>query len=71
VTGPADGGESPVCSGKGCRADARWLLAWRNPRIHGAEREKSWVACDEHRPTLGQFLDVRGFLLRVEQLDEG
>lgn len=39
---------------------------WRNPKIHGAEREKVWAACDEHRQALADFLAVRSFLKRVE-----
>ena len=60
--------EEVVCSAKGCRAAARHVLVWNNPRLHAPEREKTWVACDEHEPTLGQHLDVRGFLKRVEPL---
>ena len=53
---------SPVCSAKGCRSDAEWVLAWNNPKLHTPERRKTWVACDEHRVTLGKFLAARGFL---------
>lgn len=60
--------DGAVCSAKGCRRDAQWLLVWRNPRIHGQARDKTWSACAEHRETLGQFLGARGFLLRVEPL---
>ncbi|MCW2543275.1 MAG: hypothetical protein JWM40_827, partial [Frankiales bacterium] len=31
-------------------------------------REKLWHACDDHRTSLSQFLDLRGFLIRVDQL---
>jgi hypothetical protein len=44
-------------------------VVWRNPKVHTPERRKTWTACDEHRATLGQFLDARGFLLAVEPLD--
>ncbi len=54
------------CSARGCRQSALWLLVWNNPKLHTAGREKRWAACDEHRPTLGAFLDARGFLRRVE-----
>ena len=60
--------ERPQCSAKGCRADAVHVLVWNNPRVHTPDREKTWVACDEHRQSLSQFLDVRGFLQRVEPL---
>lgn len=71
MTEPASGTTADghaVCSAKGCRLEAEWLIVWRNPRIHGPEREKNWSACGEHRDALGSFLVVRGFLLRVEPL---
>jgi hypothetical protein len=37
--------------------------------VHAPDREKTWVACDQHRPTLSEHLDVRGFLQRVDPLD--
>lgn len=57
--------ETPICSAKGCRADAVWVLAWNNPTIHTPERRKTWLACEEHREHLAQFLGVRGFLKDV------
>ncbi|MEV0900740.1 hypothetical protein [Actinoplanes sp. NPDC049802] len=57
---------APQCSAKGCRAPAAWRLRWNNPKIHTPERRKTWLACDEHRPTLGSFLEARGFLREVE-----
>jgi hypothetical protein len=51
-----------TCSARGCRAPATWGLLWNNPRLHTTERRKVWLACDEHRVSLGEFLDVRGFL---------
>jgi hypothetical protein len=57
--------ETPICSAKGCRADAVWVLAWNNPKIHTPERRKTWLACEEHREHLSQFLGVRGFLKDV------
>ncbi len=58
VSGP----ENEICSAKGCSVAATWQLAWNNPKIHPAERRKIWLACDEHRTTLGDFLTARGFL---------
>jgi hypothetical protein len=57
-----------ICSAKGCRQPAAFVLQWRNPRLHTADRRKTWVACGEHREHLATFLDVRGFLLAVEPL---
>lgn len=58
-----------VCSAKGCRAPAAWALVWNNPRIHAPEREKTWLACDEHRDGLSSFLGSRGFLRRVDAFE--
>jgi hypothetical protein len=60
--------ETPICSAKGCRAPATWSLLWNNPRLHTPDRRKSWLACDTHRSTLGDFLGARGFLRDVEAL---
>lgn len=57
-----------VCSARGCRAPASYALVWTNPKVHAPEREKTWVACEEHRQSLADFLDLRGFLRRVEAL---
>jgi hypothetical protein len=54
-----------VCSARGCRRPARWQLRWNNPRLHRPERRKTWLACDEHRATLGDFLTARAFLREV------
>ena len=54
-----------VCSAKGCTALAVHELRWNNPKLHTPEYRKTWLACDDHRPTLGQFLDIRGFLREV------
>ena len=51
-----------VCSAKGCGADATWALRWNNPQLHPPERRKTWLACEKHRDSLGDFLTVRGFL---------
>lgn len=66
---PGDAG-SPMCSAKGCRAAAVWVLAWNNPKIHTPERRKTWLACDGHREHLSKFLGVRGFLKDVVALEE-
>lgn len=60
---PAD--QSPICSAKGCTAAARWDLAWNNPKLHTPERRKIWLACEEHRQSLADFLTARGFLRDV------
>lgn len=60
--------ERTVCSAKGCRSDASWVLVWNNPRVHTADRRKTWLACAEHREHLSGFLDARGFLREVVAL---
>ncbi|GAA2720806.1 MULTISPECIES: hypothetical protein [Streptomyces] len=59
-----------ICSAKGCREAAVWVLAWNNPKLHTPERRKTWLACEEHREHLSQFLAVRGFLKDVVTLEE-
>jgi len=60
--------ETAVCSARGCRQPATCLLVWNNPALHTPDREKTWVACEEHRASLSEHLDVRGFLRRVDPL---
>jgi hypothetical protein len=56
------------CSAKGCTRPAEWQLVWNNPRLHTPDREKTWLACGEHREPLSHHLAVRSFLRRVEPL---
>jgi hypothetical protein len=60
-----------LCSAKGCSAPAAWALRWNNPRLHTPDRRKTWLACPEHRDSLGDFLDARGFLRDVEPTGPG
>jgi hypothetical protein len=60
--------ENPLCSAKGCRAAAVWVLRWNNPKLHPPERRKTWLACAAHRGDLSEFLAVRGFLRETERL---
>ncbi len=55
----------PICSAKGCRRGAAYEVRWNNPKIHPPERRKIWLACEEHRESLADFLDRRGFLREV------
>jgi hypothetical protein len=57
-----------ICSARACRSPARWVLSWNNPRLHSPERRKTWLACDEHRGSLGDFLTTRGFLREIQPL---
>lgn len=58
------------CSRKGCKADARHVLEWNNPKVHSPERRKQWLACDEHLEYLSNFLGARMFLKNVAPLAE-
>lgn len=57
---------APVCSAKGCRADASHTLVWNNPKVHTPDREKTWTACEDHREQLSHHLAIRSFLRRVD-----
>lgn len=57
------------CSAAGCTDAARFRVNWRNPRIHGPERVKVWLACDVHRDSLATYLASRGFPVQVTGLD--
>jgi hypothetical protein len=63
--------ETATCSRAWCRAPATWRVDWRNPRIHTADRRKTWVACDEHRDYLRDFLATRDFPVEVAPLTTG
>lgn len=57
----AVGPDRVECSRAGCRAEATSAVHWRNPRLHGPERVKTWTACDEHLDHLREFLRARDF----------
>ncbi|MDQ3615574.1 MAG: hypothetical protein M3393_02915 [Actinomycetota bacterium] len=59
----------PTCSARGCQNPASWSLLWNNPKLHPPERRKTWLACLDHRDSLGNFLRTRGFLRAVEPVD--
>jgi hypothetical protein len=62
VTAPA---VEDTCSAKGCQAPAVWQLLWNNAKLHTPDRRKVWLACDEHRGSLSDFLGARSFLKDV------
>ncbi|GAA1976128.1 hypothetical protein GCM10009817_15480 [Terrabacter lapilli] len=63
-------GDDRVCSAKGCRATARHAVVWNNPKLHTAARRKVWLACDEHRTSLADFVALRGFLIEVVPVEQ-
>lgn len=59
------GPSEPTCSRAGCRSSATAAVNWRNPKIHGPERVKVWLACDEHTDFLAEYLRSRDFPVLV------
>ena len=59
-----------TCSRAGCRVGASWNVNWRNPRIHGPERVKVWLACEAHRDWLRDYLASRDFPVEVTPLEQ-
>jgi hypothetical protein len=45
-----------------------WALRWNNPKLHPPERRKTWLACEEHREQLTEFLGRRGLLRETEPI---
>ncbi|RKR74172.1 hypothetical protein C8E83_1280 [Frondihabitans australicus] len=66
----SEGPSTPQCSRAGCRLDATRAVHWRNPRIHGPERVKTWAACESHVEYLEGFLRSRDFPVVVTALGE-
>ena len=56
-----------VCSARGCEEAATCAVVWSNPKIHRG-REKTWLACEEHRAFLLDYVAYRGFPARVVAL---
>ena len=44
---------------------ASWQLRWNNPKLHTPDYRKTWLACDDHRQYLADFLGARGVLREV------
>lgn len=59
--------EDLECSRAGCRATATHQVVWRNPRIHAPDREKVWLACDDHVEYLRDYLAARDFPVDVRE----
>lgn len=62
--------EQLTCSRAGCTATATWRIEWRNPKIHTEDRVKVWLACDDHRDYLSEFLAARDFPVRTVALSQ-
>ncbi|MDI2098149.1 hypothetical protein QF206_04110 [Klugiella sp. YN-L-19] len=70
MIGLGGGPAGRVCSRAGCGAAAAWCINWRNPRIHPESRVKIWLACDDHRDWLRDYLAARAFPVVVTPIDE-
>ncbi|WP_182113714.1 MULTISPECIES: hypothetical protein [unclassified Actinotalea] len=70
TTNDTEPAQELLCSARGCRDDAAWGLRWNNPRLHSGDRRKVWLACDDHRAHLEQFLGARGFHRDTVPVDE-
>ncbi|MBN9240956.1 MAG: hypothetical protein BGO97_14685 [Micrococcales bacterium 70-64] len=66
----ADGPATQRCSRAGCGTEAVFAVHWRNPRIHGEDRVKTWLACDEHVGFLSDYLASRDFPVTVTPVGE-
>lgn len=62
------GQETPHCSARGCHADATQAVIWNNAKLHTPDREKVWLACDDHVEAHRSFLGVRSMFRYVEPL---
>ena len=62
---------SDICSARSCTNEAAWDLCWNNPKLHTQDRRKVWLACGEHKESLGDFLASRSFLREVGPHVEG
>jgi len=57
------------CSRSGCEERASWFVYWRNPKVHVANRRKTWLACESHREFFIEYLTVREFFLEAEHIE--
>ncbi len=62
-------GAQQICSAKGCRRSGTHAVVWNNPKVHTPERRKVWLACEDHRESLADFVRMRGFLIEVIGVD--
>jgi hypothetical protein len=58
-----------ICSARGCTRPAALALQWNNRKLHDPQRRKTWLACEAHREYLNRFLDDRGLLRAVVELN--
>lgn len=64
----ARGPRDLVCSARGCESPASVGIVWANPALHTG-RHKTWLACEEHRAYLLDYLRLRSFPAGAVPLD--
>lgn len=58
-----------VCSSRGCNNKGIYAIVWANPKIH-TDRTKTWLACEEHKDFLTEYIALRSFPYEVKNADE-
>ena len=56
---------------KGTTQDDAWALLWRTPELNTPEGRTVWLACEDHRLSLADFLGARGFLIEAVAHEPG
>lgn len=65
----AKGPKDLICSARSCENPALWAIIWSNPNIHYG-RHKTWLACEEHREHLKNYLAYRNFPVEIKRVEE-
>lgn len=65
----AKGPKDLICSARECEEPAEWAIIWSNPNIHFG-RTKTWLACNDHRSFLEDYLGQRSFPTEVIPLED-
>ena len=63
--GPEDG----ICAARECSRPATLQITWTNPKIPWSD-SKTWLACENHREELSDYMRYRGFPFTVTPLGE-
>ncbi len=58
-----------ICSARGCNGKGLYAIVWSNPKIH-TDRTKTWLACEEHKDFLTEYIALRSFPYEVKTIDE-
>ncbi len=58
-----------ICSARLCDNKAKYAIVWSNPSIH-LNRQKIWLACEQHREFLSNYIAIRNFPYEIKNADE-